>query len=104
MASRVPVFDDEVTADDDTKEDDDEKILAVDVAGQIANIRGGAQLLESFYCFNKDDKNKDFGFSDSPSVHIPEFPPELEFYREQNLQASIYIGSRKFIMLLYGPI
>ena len=85
MVSRVPVFDDEYIAGDATEDTEDEKVLAVGVAGHIANVRGGAELLESFYCHKDDDHNKDFGFGDS-FQELPGLPVELEFYKDKTFQ------------------
>ena len=82
MANRVPVFDDEIITEICPGSTEDGKVLAADVAGQIGNVMGGAKLLESFYCFESDDQNKDFGLGDS-SPAFPELPMELDFYKEQ---------------------
>ena len=98
MANRVPVFDDENVAGDVPEEREDDKVLALGVAGHIGNVRGGAELLESFYCYTIDDTNVDVGFGDS-GPGLPNLLPDLDFYKEQTFQVNMgYVAVHIFIV------
>ena len=86
MATRVPVLEDEIISEVPVDKEED-KVHAVGLAGQIGNVNGGAMLLEAFYCYPDDDHNRDFGFDDS-GEGLPEFPPELEFYKNRTFEVN----------------
>ena len=90
METRIPVFEEEefIAREEDIEDSKHDKAVAMDIAGEIGNVLGGANLLESFYCYQDDNCKTDFRLED-PLMNLPPLPSDLDFYREKTIQVNV---------------
>ena len=88
MVTKFPLFEEEefIAGEEYIEDSKHDKAHAMELAAEIGNVRGGADLLESFYC-QQDTCNTDYGLGDSCKT-LPPSPYDLEFSMEKTEQVT----------------
>merc|ERR1719150_2310994 len=74
----------------------------VEMAGALAPLDGVSKLLESFYCLEESEADKNFGLSDS-HYSLPSLPMELEHFSAAYFQENDRKIGMKMKMKDFNP-